>query len=97
MLFVTNVEMKQQQKAKNDCQKKQTMVDQENGNFLGPRKWKLCWTKKMETLLDQENGNNFANKKKRKQFYEQEKKKQYYEQENENNASVKKKEKTLVF
>ena len=87
LLCVTNVEIKQQQKAKNDCQKKQTMVDQENGNFLGPRKWKHSWTKKMETFLDQENENNVANKKKRKQFYEQ---------ENENNA-LKKKEKTLVF
>ena len=69
------------------AKKKQTMVDQENGNILGPRKWKHSWTKKMETFLDQENENNVANKKKRKQFYEQ---------ENENNA-LKKKEKTLVF
>ena len=80
--------MKQQQKTKNDCQKKQTMVDQENGNFLGPRKWKHSWTKKMKTILrTRKKENNFTNNKKRKQFYEQ---------ENENNA-LKKKEKTLVF
>ena len=87
LLCVTNVEIKQQQKAKNDCQKKQTRVDQENetfldqenGNFAGPRKWKQ--------FCEQQKKNNFTNKKKRKQFYEQ---------ENENNA-LKKKEKTLVF
>ena len=68
LLCVTNVEMKQQQKTKNDCQKKQTMVDQENENFLGPRKWKLSWTKKMKTFLDQENENFLGPRKKENNF-----------------------------
>jgi len=52
LLCVTNVEIKQQQNAKNDCQKKQTMVDQENENFLGPRKKENNFTnKKMKTML----------------------------------------------
>ena len=34
--------------------KMETFLDQENGNILGPRKWKHSWTKKMKKFCEQE-------------------------------------------